>query len=402
MSSPNTHAAAPALKVFLVDDSVLICRRLEVLLRAIPGVQVIGTAATPDDALRGIEHGAPEVAIIDMQLKGGNGLSVLKELASRALPVTSIMLTNNANAQLREQCERAGARFFFDKSTDFNRVRDAIKALAANPSAARQELAMLPQEQSHSSSHDHAAGAAHNAPEAAAHGELRPLAAVQCSNCATRTICLPSGLSDAELASIDAMIGISRKVRRGEALYRAGDAFENIYTIKAGSFKTVVVLRDGREQITGFQLVGEPLGMDGISTEHHLCDAVALEDSILCVIPFHKLEALCYELKPMQRHVHRWMCSEIARESGQMTLLGSMSAEERVATFLLNISQRLQARGYSGSEFNLRMTREDIGSYLGLKLETVSRMLSRFQKELRIDVQGRLIRILDREGLQQI
>jgi CRP/FNR family transcriptional regulator len=241
------------------------------------------------------------------------------------------------------------------------------------------------------------------APEAAAaQGEPRLIGAVQCSNCATRTICLPSGLSDAELTSIDAMIGLSRKVRRGEALYRAGDGFENLYTIKAGSFKTVVVLRDGREQITGFQLVGEPLGMDGISTEHHLCDAVALEDSILCVIPFHKLEALCYELKPMQRHVHRWMCSEIARESGQMTLLGSMSAEERVATFLLNISQRLQARGYSGSEFNLRMTREDIGSYLGLKLETVSRMLSRFQKALRIDVQGRLIRILDREGLQQI
>jgi len=228
------------------------------------------------------------------------------------------------------------------------------------------------------------------------------IGAVQCSNCATRNICMPSGLSATEFAQIDATICTSRKVMRGEALYRSGDPFQSIYTIKAGTFKTVVVLRDGREQITGFQLVGEPLGMDGISTEQHICDAIALEDSTLCVIPLQKLESLCHEIKPMQRHVHRWMCAEIARESAQLTLLGSMSAEERVATFLLNISQRLQARGYSASEFNLRMTREELGSYLGLKLETVSRMLSRFQKEHRIYVSGRLIRLLDIDGLQQL
>lgn len=226
--------------------------------------------------------------------------------------------------------------------------------------------------------------------------------AVQCSNCATRNICMPKGLSAAEFAHIDATICTSRKVGRGDALYRAGDPFQSIYTIKAGTFKTVVTLRDGRDQITGFQLVGEPLGMDGISTEQHICDAIALEDSTLCVIPLQKLESLCHDVKPMQRHVHRWMCAEIARESAQLTLLGSMTAEERVATFLLNISQRLQLRGYSASEFNLRMTREEIGSYLGLKLETISRMLSRFQKDKRIDVQGRSIRLLDIDGLQRL
>lgn len=229
-----------------------------------------------------------------------------------------------------------------------------------------------------------------------------PAVAVQCSNCATRNICMPPGLSASEFALIDATICTSRKVSRGEALYRSGDPFQNIYTIKAGTFKTVVTLRDGRDQITGFHLIGEPLGMDGISSEQHICDAIALEDSALCVIPMQKLESLCNGVKPMQRHVHRWMCAEIARESAQLTLLGSMSAEERVSTFLLNISQRLQARGYSATEFNLRMTREEIGSYLGLKLETVSRMLSRFQKEKRIDVRGRLIRLLDLESLQRL
>jgi len=229
---------------------------------------------------------------------------------------------------------------------------------------------------------------------------LRSLAgAVHCSKCATRNICMPAGLSEGDFSRIEALICTSRKVRRGEALYRTGDPFQNIYTIKSGSFKTVATLRDGQEQITGFQLVGEPLGMDGISSDVHICDAIALEDSTLCVIPFAQLEALCYQVKPMQRHVHRWMCAEIARESGQLTLLGSMSAEQRVSSFLLNVSQRLKARGYSSTEFNLRMTREEIGSYLGLKLETVSRMLSRFQKEHLIDVQGRLIRILDIDGL---
>jgi CRP/FNR family transcriptional regulator len=154
-------------------------------------------------------------------------------------------------------------------------------------------------------------------------------------------------------------------------------------------------LPDGREQITGFQIVGEPLGMDGVCAERHTCDAVALEDSTLCIIPFRLLEGLCQEIKAMQRHVHRLMSGEIVRESGLMMLLGSMSAEERVSAFLVNISQRYHALHYSASEFNLRMTREEIGSYLGMKLETVSRMLSRFQKEKLIDVQGKFIRIVD-------
>jgi CRP/FNR family transcriptional regulator len=226
--------------------------------------------------------------------------------------------------------------------------------------------------------------------------------AVHCSNCGVRNICMPNGLTSADFVRLDAVIGTTIKISRGSALYRTGDDFQSIYAIKSGSLKTVVTLNDGREQITGFQLAGESLGMDGVGSEQHMCDAVALEDSTLCVIPFRPLEGLCRDIPLMQQHVHRLMSREIVRESSLMMLLGNMCAHERVSTFLLNISQRHHARNYSPTEFNLRMTREEMGSYLGMKLETVSRTLSKFQKEKLIHVQGRLIRILDIERLERM
>jgi len=226
--------------------------------------------------------------------------------------------------------------------------------------------------------------------------------AVLCSNCAMRDVCMPGELTSADFERVDDLICGARKVARGETLYRAGDEFQSIYAIKAGAFKTVVTLRDGREQITGFQIAGEPLGMEGIHEGRHASDAVALEDSVLCIIPFRRLEHLCNDIPVMQRHVHRLMSGEIVRKSQLMTMLGSMRAEERVSAFLLNLSQRLRARRYADTEFKLRMSRSEIGSYLGMKLETVSRMLSRFQEEKLIDVRGKLIRILDAEGLQRI
>jgi CRP/FNR family transcriptional regulator len=226
--------------------------------------------------------------------------------------------------------------------------------------------------------------------------------AARCSSCALRHMCMPRDLSSGDFIKLDAIICSSRTVKRGEALYRAGDSFHSIYAVRAGSFKTVVVHRDGREQVTGFHIAGEPLGMDGICTETHTCDAIALEDSSICIIPFHLLELLCRELKALQHHIHKMMSGEIVRESGLMLLLGNMSAEERVAAFLLNVSARLSARGYSALEFNLRMTRDEMGSYLGMKLETVSRMLSKFQKQRLIDTQGKQIRIVDIEGLKRV
>ena len=193
-----------------------------------------------------------------------------------------------------------------------------------------------------------------------------------------------------------------RKIKRQQHLYRSGDAFEAIYAIRAGSFKTDVLTEDGRDQVTGFQMTGELLGLDGISTETHSCNAVALEDSEVCAIPFSHLEGLSREIQTLQHHFHKVMSREIVRDHGVMMLLGTMRAEERLAAFLLNLSQRFTARGYSPAEFYLRMTREEIGSYLGLKLETVSRAFSRFQEEGLIAVQQKHVRILDIIKLKQL
>ncbi|SAK93890.1 fumarate/nitrate reduction transcriptional regulator Fnr [Caballeronia ptereochthonis] len=224
----------------------------------------------------------------------------------------------------------------------------------------------------------------------------------RCSTCSMQRVCMPSGLSSEEYERLDAIICATRTVRRGDTLYRCGDAFRSLYAVRSGCFKTVVMHRDGNEQVTGFHLAGDALGLDGVSADHHSCDAIALEDSVVCVIPFDLLELLCREVKTIQHHVHRLMSSEIVRESRLMMLLGTMSAEQRVAAFLLNISTRMKARGYSPAQFVLRMTREEIGSYLGLKLETVSRMFSRLQKAGVVDACGKEVRILDQEGLERV
>jgi CRP/FNR family transcriptional regulator len=223
-----------------------------------------------------------------------------------------------------------------------------------------------------------------------------------CSTCSLRELCLPVGLSEQDMTKLDELVFVRRTVKRGEHLFRAGDKFDSLYAARTGFFKTKLLLEDGREQVTGFHMAGELMGLDGIGPERHTCDAVALEDSDVCVIPFERLEGLSREMEALQHHFHKVMSREIVREHGVMMLLGSMRAEERLAAFLLNLSQRLSTRGYSAHEFNLRMTREEIGSYLGLKLETVSRVFSKFQEEGLIAVQQKNIRILNTAGLREI
>ena len=223
-----------------------------------------------------------------------------------------------------------------------------------------------------------------------------------CSQCNLRELCLPFGLDPREVNQLDELVGSRRKIKRQQHLYRSGEAFEAIYAIRAGSFKTDVILEDGRDQVTGFQMTGEVLGLDGISSERHSCNAIALEDSEVCVIPFGRLEELSRQVESLQHQFHKIMSREIVRDHGVMMLLGSMRAEERLAAFLLNMSQRFTARGFSPSEFHLRMTRDEIGSYLGLKLETVSRAFSRFQEEGLVAVQQKHIRILDGDGLKKL
>ncbi len=224
---------------------------------------------------------------------------------------------------------------------------------------------------------------------------ITPALKLACSQCNLRELCLPFGLSESDMVRLDRLIGGGRKLKRGQHLYRAGEPFESIFAVKAGFFKTDVLTEDGRDQVTGFQMAGEILGMDGIGTELHTCNAVALEDSEVCLIPFAELEMLSSQIRTLQHHLHKVMSREIVRDHGVMMLLGTMRAEERLAAFLLNLSQRFGARGYSPAEFHLRMTREEIGSYLGLKLETVSRAFSRFQDDGLISVRQKHIRILD-------
>ena len=197
-----------------------------------------------------------------------------------------------------------------------------------------------------------------------------------------------------ELHRLDSLVCSSRLVRRGEVLYRAGDSFKSLYAVRAGCLKTVIRC-NGQEQVTGFYLAGEPLGLDGVNSGEQHCDAIALEDSRLCMIPFDLLEDLCRDVKAVQRHVHRMLSAEIVRREQLVMMLGTMTAEQRVATFLLSLSTKMKARGYSAVQFNLRMTREEIGSYLGLKLETVSRMLSKLQKDGMVIMHRRQVRIVD-------
>jgi CRP/FNR family transcriptional regulator len=225
---------------------------------------------------------------------------------------------------------------------------------------------------------------------------------VACSNCNLRELCMPMGLSPSELDRIEDVVASRRKIKRGSTLFRNGDKFTSLYAIRTGFFKTCVASEDGRDQVTGFQMAGEVIGLDGIVNDNHTCDAVALEDAEVCVMPFDRIEELSREVNALQRHVHKIMSREIVRENGVMLLLGSMRAEERLAAFLLNLVQRLHARGFSQSEVVLRMTREEIGSYLGLKLETVSRTFSKFVEDGMIEVKQRHVRILDTEALREI
>ena len=215
-------------------------------------------------------------------------------------------------------------------------------------------------------------------------------------------LCLPCGLNGSDLAMLGDLVYTRRRVKRGDSLFHAGTGFDSLFAVRSGFFKSSVVLEDGRDQVTGFHMAGEVLGMDGIGSGHHTSDVVALEDSEVCIMPFSLIEEAAREVPALQRHLHAVLSREIVRDHGVMMLLGSMRAEQRLAAFLSNLSKRFVRRGYSASDFHLRMTREDIGSYLGLKLETVSRLFSQFQKDGLIEVEQKHVRILSITGVEAI
>ncbi|MBZ0106467.1 MAG: fumarate/nitrate reduction transcriptional regulator Fnr [Sulfuricella denitrificans] len=224
-----------------------------------------------------------------------------------------------------------------------------------------------------------------------------------CSACDLRDLwCLPSGLKGQQSKQLDNIINRRKRIKRGEYLYRSGDPFRSLFALRTGFFKTLLSSESGQEHVTGFYMTGELLGLDAICDDIHSCNAIALEDSEICEIPYTALEGLCREIPELQHQFHKIMSREIARDHNLMALLSSMNADERIAVFLINLSQRFEVRGYSPVEFQLRMTRGEIGSYLGLKLETVSRTLSKLQDEGIIGVQHKHLTLNDLPRLKQI
>lgn len=210
------------------------------------------------------------------------------------------------------------------------------------------------------------------------------------------------GLGPSELAKLDAIVNRRQRVKSGHHLYRAGDRFHSLCAIRSGFFKTYELNKDGQEQVSGFHMAGELMGLDAISNDLHACNAIALEDSEVCEIPFQRLEELMAEIPLLQRQFHRFFSRELAADHSLVMLLGTMNAEERLAVFLLNLSDRLLARGLSPTTIHLSMSREEIGNYLGLKLETVSRTFSKLQKEGLIEVERRNLTIKDMARLREI
>ena len=218
---------------------------------------------------------------------------------------------------------------------------------------------------------------------------------VSCSNCRLATICLPIALESTDIDKLDKIIQRGRPLRKGEHSYREGDAINAVYAVRAGALKAYSLTDDGKEQVTGFYFPGEIFGMDGISKNEYASSAKALETSAICEIPFERLGELSTRLPSLQRHFFQLMSQEIAQDQQLITMLSKNSAEQRVAALLLSISARNARRRLSASAFRLPMSRTDIGNYLGLTVETVSRVFSRFQKLGILAVDNKEIAIID-------
>ena len=225
---------------------------------------------------------------------------------------------------------------------------------------------------------------------------------VSCASCSLRELCIPQGMTDDELKLIDTVIERKKPVHKNDYLFRAGDTNRSIYAVLSGSVKTLVDNPNGEEQIVGFHLPGELLGMDGFSGDSHTCSAVALETSSVCEFPLESLDEVCHLVPSIQYAMRRIMGREVTKDHAMLLLLGRMSAEEKLASFLISLSKRMAQRHWKPSEFNLTMPRQDIANYLGLAVETVSRLFAHLQDAEIIEVDRRRVNICDMERLQAI
>lgn len=222
------------------------------------------------------------------------------------------------------------------------------------------------------------------------------------SDCSLRMLCLPAGIERAELAQLEAVVRKPAPLKRGQTLFRCGERFQCIYVVRSGSLKTVQPAEEGDGQIMGFHIPGELLGFDAISEDHHRCDAVALERTSVCAISLPRLEEVSARFPSLQRQLHRIISREMGHDQDHLAALGRHTARERLALFLCDLAERLEGAGYSATEFRLTMTRQEIGNYLGLALETVSRLFRKLANEGLVDIEGRQLRIKRPEALARI
>lgn len=216
-----------------------------------------------------------------------------------------------------------------------------------------------------------------------------------CKDCSLAALCLPLSLDGSDLNELDAIVKRSRPLKKGEYLFRQGDTFNSVYAVRSGSLKTFNITDCGEEQITGFHLPSEFVGLSAMDTEKYPVSAIALETTSICEIPFDCLDELSVSLPKLRRQLMRIMSREIRDEQQMMLLLSKKNAEERIATFLVNLSARFRVRGYSPYQFRLAMSRNEIGNYLGLAVETVSRVFTRFQQNGLLTAEGKEIHLLN-------
>jgi CRP/FNR family transcriptional regulator len=223
---------------------------------------------------------------------------------------------------------------------------------------------------------------------------------IACRNCNLSTLCLPLGLTPEDVERLDTIVRRNRPLHRGDYLFQHGDRFRSLFVVKTGSIKTYAPSPEGGEQVLGFHLPGEIIGLDAIENNAHSCSAKVLETTAICEVPFSRFEELSVNIPSLQHQMYRLLSKEIAHETEMLLLLGKKSAEDRLATFLLSLSQRLHKRGLSPTDFHLSMSRHEIGNYLGLAVETVSRLFTRFHEEKLLVVDRKHVRLTNLGALE--
>ena len=220
-----------------------------------------------------------------------------------------------------------------------------------------------------------------------------------CGTCAFSSACIAAGYNKPELAQLQCLVEHVGPFRASEHIFRTGDPFRAIFAVRSGTVKTRMVDKEGREQVLGFYLPGEVIGLNAIYPEHFPCDAVALDTSFFCRFSFPAMSALASRIPAVQKHLFRLLSKELGSAS---LLAGDHSADERMAAFLMDLAGRYAARGFSATRFHLSMSRGDIANYLRLAAETVSRVLSRFRSQNLIRIEGRELELLNPDALRQL